>query len=98
MTKSQVSKATNAEAKLVNALKARLAALTQGLGDADVGGRGIDLVKEIKELYSIISALNPDVKAQKADNTKVEVGWTEWENMPKATAVQQAPPKENGSE
>ncbi len=63
------------KATLEKALKARLAALTKGLAEADVGGKGIDLVKEIKELHSMIAALKPEPKAQKVEDSKLVVVW-----------------------
>ncbi len=59
---------------LEKALKSRLAALTHGLAEAEVGGKGIDLVKEIKELHSMIAALKPESKTKKED-TKLVVVW-----------------------
>ncbi len=81
MTKTQDKKNSYARAALEKAFKSRLTALIQGLGDAEVGGKGIDLVKEIKELYSMITDLTPNAKEQ--EQTKIEVGWAEWENINK---------------
>ncbi len=39
---------------LQKALKERLALLTQGLAEAEKGNKGIDLVKEIKELHTML--------------------------------------------
>ncbi len=81
MTNPQEQKISYAKSSLDKAIKTRLSALIQGLGDAEVGGKGIDLVKEIKELYIMIADLNPSAKAVKQENSKLEVGWAEWENM-----------------
>ncbi len=81
MTKAQDKRISYTKNTLQKALKARLAALTQGLADADVGDKGIDLVKEIKELHAIIATLAPESTQAKPENTKIEVGWAEWENI-----------------
>ncbi len=60
---------------LEKALKARLVALTEGLAGADIGEKGIDLVKEIKELHSMIAALNPATNNKKAENSNIVVVW-----------------------
>ncbi len=42
---------------LQKALKERLALLTQGLAEAERGSKGIELVKEIKELHGMLENL-----------------------------------------
>ncbi len=81
---------------LEKALKTRLAALTHGLAEAEVGGKGIDLVKEIKELHAMIAALTPDTKGQKSEESKLVVVW----GPPPShiTALQQEEVKSNSSE
>ncbi len=60
---------------LEKALKARLAALTAGLAGAGVGEKGIDLVKEIKELHSMIASLKPETKPKKTEDNKLVIVW-----------------------
>ena len=43
--------------RLLDALESRLDALTEGLEQVDVTGKGIELIKEIKELHTILHSL-----------------------------------------
>ncbi len=54
---------------LQKALKERLVVLTQSLAEAEKGQKGIELVKEMKELHSMLESMN-DEKLR--DNKKKE--------------------------
>lgn len=57
--------------RLLQALESRLEALTEGLEQVDVTGKGIELIKEIKELHAILHNLQQDAadKASKSAST-----------------------------
>ncbi len=80
MTKETENKVNYSKAHLEKSLRTRLGILTTSLHSADITGKGIDLIKEIKELYSMIAALKPESKTQKTENSKIEVVWAEQNN------------------
>ncbi len=51
------------KASLQKALKERLGLLTEGLGQAEMGAKGIDLVKEMKELHAMLEHVLGEQKA-----------------------------------
>lgn len=60
---------------LLESLETRLEALTGGLQGAVVTDKGIDLVKEMKELHALLEALQPQKRAQSTDGARVIVVW-----------------------
>ncbi len=79
MEKNTTKKNVYGKTALSKALKGRLCVLTQALGEAEVGGKGIDIVKEIKELQvllEIIQSSTGGTAAQKsADSQPLVVVW-----------------------
>ena len=64
--------------KLLTALEKRLEALTAGLESVEVQGKGIDLVKEIKELHHLLEALQGEKTSPEATaQPRVIVVWGE---------------------
>ncbi len=63
-------KQTFNKSSLQKALKDRLALLTGGLGEAEMGGKGIELVKEMKELHTMLENILGEEKASKAQDSK----------------------------
>ncbi len=47
-------------ARLLDSLEQRLDLLTSTLGEAEVAGKSIDIVKEIKELHAILRSLREE--------------------------------------
>ncbi len=60
---------------LQKALKERLALLTQGLSEAERGSKGIELVKEIKELHGMLENLCEQKSStnSKKENTQCHI-------------------------
>ncbi len=50
---------------LQKALKERLERLTLSLGQAQVGDKGIELIKEMKELCALLENATPEVKTER---------------------------------
>lgn len=87
-----VGKKTSAQRqkKLSDALETRLDALTESLAVAQVADKGIDLVKEIKELHAILRAVREGDKQGEADKGQVSriiLMWGEEPSPPAAGAV-----------
>ncbi|MEG2173819.1 MAG: hypothetical protein RRY29_11280 [Desulfovibrionaceae bacterium] len=64
--------------RLLDALELRLDALTENLAVAQVADKGIDMVKEIKELHTILKAVREGDKAPEgaaASPTRVILMW-----------------------
>lgn len=61
--------------RLLDALETRLDALTENLAVAQVADKGIDMVKEIKELHAILRAVREGDKATDASPTRVILMW-----------------------
>lgn len=60
-------KSAHRQKRLLEALEARLDALTENLSIAQVAEKGIDMVKEIKELHAILRAMREgDAKVEGA--------------------------------
>ncbi len=95
MEKSTEKKAPYGKTLLAKALKERLSMLTRALGEADVGGKGIDIVKEIKELHVLLDALSTNSvprSDEKQDTAPLVVVWgTTTENMSPASHMSQTP-------
>ncbi len=74
---SQEKKPRGGKIALEKALKARLATLTASLATAEVGVKGIDLVKEIKELQSLLTAVDTEhnTKTSIKEEPRVVVVW-----------------------
>ncbi len=75
---SPLAKATGlkyAKTALIQTLKKRLKLLTEHLVDAEVGSKGIDLIKEIKELQSLLDAQHAATQQQKYEPTKIMLVW-----------------------
>ena len=47
-------------ARLLDSLEQRLDLLTRTLGEAEIAGKSIDIVKEIKELHAILRSLREE--------------------------------------
>lgn len=62
--------------RLLAALESRLEALTEGLEQVDVTGKGIELIKEIKELHAILHNLQQsDADAANKPPSTLMVVW-----------------------
>lgn len=64
--------------KLLDALESRLDALTENLAVAQIADKGIDMVKEIKELHAILRAMQDGdsaADAAKAGPPRVILMW-----------------------
>ncbi len=65
-----------AKRHLQKALQERLALLTASLSEAEVGGKGIELVKEMKELYAMLDAADETVQAaRKQEPQEIRIMW-----------------------
>ena len=51
---------TRKSSRLLDSLEQRLDLLTRTLGEAEIAGKSIDIVKEIKELHAILRSLRDD--------------------------------------
>lgn len=51
---------TRKSSRLLDSLEQRLDLLTRALGEAEIAGKSIDIVKEIKELHSILRSLREE--------------------------------------
>ncbi len=61
---------------LHKALQERLALLTASLSEAEVGGKGIELVKEMKELYAMLDAADETAQAaRKQEPQEIRIMW-----------------------
>lgn len=76
--------------RLLTALEARLEALTTGLEQVDVTGKGLDLIKEIKELHAILDNLREDNTAKAPPTLTVVWGDTH------ASSSHTSPPRGTG--
>lgn len=59
---------------VARSLERRLLALTSGLDSADVSEKGIDVVKEIRELHALLRALQ-ESDGENAPPPPLEVRW-----------------------
>lgn len=59
---------------VTRSLERRLLALTSGLDNADVSEKGIDVVKEIRELHALLRALHEN-DGENAPPPPLEVRW-----------------------
>ena len=60
---------------LQKALRERLDTLTESLQEAEIGNKGIDLIKEMKELYAILDHVFTEDKARKDQPTNIKFTW-----------------------
>ena len=51
---------TRKSSRLLDSLEQRLDLLTRTLGEAEIAGKSIDIVKEIKELHAILRSLREE--------------------------------------
>lgn len=82
---------TRRQKRLLEALETRLAALTENLAVAQVADKGIDMVKEIKELHSILRAVREgdgQAEPSKAQPPRIILMWGEEAQSPAAGTVQ----------
>lgn len=77
---------------VVRSLERRLLTLTSGLDSADVAEKGIDVVKEIRELHALLRALH-DAADDAAPPPPLEVRWLEQPPPDVAPAGPAAPPE-----
>lgn len=77
---------------VVRSLERRLLTLTSGLDSADVAEKGIDVVKEIRELHALLRALH-DNADDAAPPPPLEVRWLEQPPPEAAPAVSATPPE-----
>lgn len=71
---------TKRQQKLLDALETRLDALTENLAVAQVAEKGIDMVKEIKELHTILRSVregDKDPEKQSASPSRIILLWGE---------------------
>lgn len=77
---------------VIRSLERRLLTLTSGLDSADVAEKGIDVVKEIRELHALLRALH-----ENGDNAAppppLEVRWLEQPPPEAVPAASAAPPE-----
>lgn len=76
---------------VVRSLERRLLTLTSGLDSADVAEKGIDVVKEIRELHALLRSLHEN--ADGAVPPPLEVRWLEQPPPSAAPAPTAAPPE-----
>lgn len=78
---------------VTRSLERRLLALTSGLDNADVSEKGIDVVKEIRELHALLRALNEN-DGENAPPPPLEVRWldTPPDAAPPTPAAPEPPP------
>ncbi len=100
MSELPVKKVTHKRAsknELEKALHERLSVLTEVLTMAEVGNKGIELVKEIKELHSLLLSLRPQQESKTNSNTTMHIAWNlEAENNMEASMNPQAPLEKQG--
>lgn len=77
---------------VVRSLERRLLTLTSGLDSADVAEKGIDVVKEIRELHALLRALH-DNADDAAPPPPLEVRWLEQPPPEAAPTVSATPPE-----
>lgn len=77
--------------KLSDALEKRLDALTENLAVAQVADKGIDLVKEIKELHTILRAVREGDSQGEADKGQAPRIILMWGEEAKTPAAAKAP-------
>lgn len=71
---------TKRQQKLLAALETRLDALTENLAVAQVAEKGIDMVKEIKELHTMLRSVREGDKVPEnvnAQSTRIILMWGE---------------------
>ncbi len=62
---------------LQNALKERLSLLTTGLKEAEMGAKGIELVKEMKELHAMLESILGEKNSKKEAHTHMVFSWAD---------------------
>ncbi len=78
MSELPIKKAPHKKAsktELEKALQERLSVLTDVLTMAEVGNKGIELVKEIKELHSLLLSLRPQQESKPSPSAAIRIGW-----------------------
>lgn len=82
---------TKRQQKLLAALETRLDALTENLAVAQVAEKGIDMVKEIKELHTMLRSVREGDKVPEnvnAQSTRIILMWGEEARAPAAEREQ----------
>ena len=77
---------------VVRSLERRLLTLTSGLDSADVAEKGIDVVKEIRELHALLRSLHENADGA-APPPPLEVRWLEQPPPAAASEPSAAPPE-----
>ncbi len=67
MEKTAEKRSAYGKTILAKALKGRLCLLTKALTEAEVGAKGIDIVKEIKELHILLDAITTQSETRREE-------------------------------